>query len=656
MRSVEQRRVGPWIAACLLACACGALAQDLEPSSVTLAVTGVSGPELRAKRRRFVAVNVVLENRGATAADGVLRGYQAIAKDDPRPYHNLYYERRVPLPAGARRRETLYYYCQEDEPEDRLCVSYEPDAGVAPPPVFPRLVFADEALHVLAVSSHDMAAARELRAAPCFVGAEVREVVLSQGVPELLPRHPLGYASVDAVVVADLDPEALDPEQVRALEDWVSSGGALVFLSTGRAGEREASPLHELYPVIGLSGQPLAQRSLQPLERLVPRQIPLPERIGGACEPLSLEPVPVERVRARTGAEVIAGDDGAPLIVRQRVGTGTIQFVAFSLAGRTFSAWGGRGRLIGHLLPGPRDVALPTEEPRAAPPLEELVRNLSEAVEHLSPPSVFLIAPLLLAYVVLVGPGVFVALSQRKLLRYGLPVGVGVSCAFALAFFGLSWAHKSDEAVTTRIGAIELASTPGAPSRVDLMAGIFSTSSELLEGTAPPESLLAPIALQHASTREARVNQDPASPSLSGVTIATWSLRRFRLERLQQLGHLEADLTWERGQVRGTLTNASDLTLPGLTLLTEHGWLDLPRAAPGASLGVEARSRTTRRVRSRGCSCVRSWARSASTRCTTARARSTASTAACRAGSRAQPFRAGARSSSSRPWACAACS
>ena len=70
-------------------------------------------------------------------------------------------------------------------------------------------------------------------------------------------------------------------------------------------------------------------------------------------------------------------------------------------------------------------------------PLEELLRNLSEAIESLTPPSVFLIAPLILGYVILVGPVGYVVLSRRKLLRWGLAVGSAVSCAFALGFLAL---------------------------------------------------------------------------------------------------------------------------------------------------------------------------------------------------------------------------
>jgi len=566
-----------------------AAAQEDEPSKVSLTVTGLSGPELRAKRRRFLAVNVVLENRGATPADGVLRAYLTGAKDDPRPFNNLFYERSVPLPPGGRRRETVYYYCQEDEPESRLCVSYQPNEGAAPPPVFPRVAFQDETLHVLAISSHDLSSTRELREAFCFEPRRAREVALSHGVLELLPRHPLGYASVDVVVASDIDPAGLDPQQVAALEAWVSSGGTLLLLSTGRGGEREASPLRDLYPVVSMAGQPLASRSLKPLERLAPALTPLPQRVGGAGNPLPPDPVPVERVKPRSGAVVLAGDAQAPLIVRQRRGSGTVQFLAFSVSCAPLEAWGGRAWMLSTLLPSPLDVAMAAEDARPAPPLEELVRNLSEAVEHLDPPSVFLVAPLIIAYVILVGPVAYLVLAKRKLLRFGLAVASGVACVFAIGFFLLSWAHKSDEAVTTRIGTIQLSSTEGDPSRIDLLTGHFSTERGLISGTAPRGSLLGPIALKHSTSRDARVQQDPEAPGLEKVAIATWSLRRFRLQRVEQLGHLEADLQLRDGVVSGTLRNASDLTLPGVALLTDLGWLDLPKELkPGAEVRVDA--------------------------------------------------------------------
>lgn len=88
---------------------------------------GVAGRSIKAKRRHFVAVNVVLDNPSSQDSAGTLHVYRVRRPNDTTPSQSLFYERRGELPRSGRRTETIYYYCQEEEPTNHLCVSYEPD-------------------------------------------------------------------------------------------------------------------------------------------------------------------------------------------------------------------------------------------------------------------------------------------------------------------------------------------------------------------------------------------------------------------------------------------------------------------------------------------------------------------------------------------------
>ena len=102
---------------------------QVESEAVIVSVRGVSGRALKAKRRHFLAVNVVLDNPSSVDSEGTLRVYRVRNPNRVTPDQSLFYERRVEVPRQGRRVETVYYYCQEQEPKNQLCVAYEPDEG-----------------------------------------------------------------------------------------------------------------------------------------------------------------------------------------------------------------------------------------------------------------------------------------------------------------------------------------------------------------------------------------------------------------------------------------------------------------------------------------------------------------------------------------------
>jgi hypothetical protein len=566
----------------LLAIALGALvggpasAQGPNDSPIKVTAGGVAGPIVRARPRAFVAVRVLLENDSAREVEGTLRVYRAASPGDSGAEQGLFFERRVALPRGGRRAETVYYYAQENEPPRQLCVTFLPDDAPAPAPVFPELQVNRDSALVLVISSQDAEEALGVFRSATIPGPRRlwRTETLRAEV-SALPDHLAGYDAFDTVAVTDLDPGDLPAESARALVEWVEAGGDLVVAFSGR---REVPlELRALLPVVRPGGPDRAvERSLVGLRALGRgRGWPGDERV--LCD--EVLPAP--------GAEVLAGTAEAPLILRGRRGAGWVTYLTFPLDAAPLRRWPEKPDFAGNLVRLPRaELGGKTDAPMVAPPLEELQLNLSEALATLTPPSALLIAPLLIFYVVLVSPLNYALLARRRRLKLSQPVAAAVVFVFGLLFYGIGRVYKGSEDMVTQVAVVELPVESGR-ARVDVMTGYYSTSQALVAATAPPGAAVGPIA-EEPTGREGRIVDDPAGARLDGLTVATWSLRRFRTLRAQDLGAVAVDLTLDQTVLRGSVHNRSQLTLDAPVLLLPCGFLELSSAlSPGEKLELK---------------------------------------------------------------------
>lgn len=576
-------RANAWVALCALGLWAAAVrpAPAQEGSPVHVTVRGVTGPVLRGKPRSFVAVNVVLEHlsRADADADGVVRVYRTHKPQQETPDQSLFYEQRVSLPPGARRVVTLYYYCQENEPDDRLAVAFVPDEGSAPAPTYPQLKLDRNSIRVLAISSQPVdgpvSALRD--AVVSGHGQALGTVIEVADRKDLstLPDHMVGYDAFDCVFVTDLDPDALPDQRAQALLDWVAAGGDLIVGFSGRQGDLDRSPLAKTLPVFTLpEGRDTVERQVMAIRKLA-RPMRGPPRA---------DRVAVDHVGVAKGAEVLAGDADGPLVVRGRFGAGTVTYVTFPLDSPPLRRWSGKSDLGSALLRPPRVQVHDTEQPTRAPPLNEVLLNLSEALETLTPPSALLVAPLLLLYVALVSPINYKVFAKRRKLILTQATAGALALGFGGLFYGIGRVYKGSESLSTQVAVVELAVSPGK-SRIDVMTGFFSTDQGLSGGRAHPLAMIGPIADQKTS-REGRVVQGGDGATLESVTLDTWALRRFRSIRAEDIGFLDADLTMSGNAISGTLDNRSKLTLTNPLLITEYGCFDL-----GTDLNASSRLR-----------------------------------------------------------------
>ena len=549
-------------------------------SKIALTVRGVSGPVLRVRPRRFNALSVVVENLGAVERRGVLRAYRCEAPGDPTPSPAVFYEREVSVPSQGRRVETLPYYVQELEPDDRLCVAFAPsDGGPAPLPTYPQVqVLAARAHLVLVVASRPVVAdgaARLFQRATVPCPLSPQPVLVERATPETLPTHFAGYEPFDSVLLVDVDPDALPDALAGPLLRWTAGGGDLLVAWPGR-GAPLPPALAAVLPVDGDLGASAARIALTPLRHLAPQG-----------PPPAPTPVPVARVTLRPGAVSLAEGPAGPLVVRGRHGAGGVTFLAFPLDASPLLEWPGStsGELASALLRPTREDPEAGAAAPPAPPMEELLLNVSEGLDPLTPPAAWLIAPALLLYVLLVGPGAYFAAARRR--RPGWThMGTGaLAAAFAAGFWVFGAAYKGSETLSTQVGLAEFGAGGGA--RVEVLSGHYSPARGFAEGGAPEGAVVGPVVRERAAGREAHVAWTGEAARLTRVALDTWGIRQFRSLRVEEGGGVELDLTLDPGNLlRGTIENRTRHALETPTLLLETGVVPLDPLAAGQRLAL----------------------------------------------------------------------
>lgn len=544
-----------------------------EASPVTIEVRGTAGSTIRMVPRTFTSLRVVLENTSTKDVKGVLRAYRGSGAGRSTPALSLFYEAEVELPRQGRRSEVLYYYVQDREPASQLCVSFEPEEGPAPDPVFPK---AERVTHLqaLLIAREGLAEILQKQIDGLLIPTQTHLLPVDALVADVegLPDHSAGYGQYGVVVYAE---GTIPPEHLPPLLEWVSGGGDLwVVSSAGRQPLPE--PILAALPV-HLKGT--TQRLLKALETTQP----LWQNMSRGDQR-----VVSDRTVPKANAFVVAGTQDAPLITRGRYGAGWVTYFSFPLDAGPLKGWQGTRPLLRDLIrPPAEDRELSGSEVPPAPPIEEMFLNLTEALESLEPPSTWVVAPLLIFYVALVGPLNFFFLRRAKKLSFSQITASVVAVLFGIAFYAIGVAYKGSESLVTQIGVVDLSSEPGRGSRLDVMTGYFSTGRGQTEAKGPVKGLVGPLAALKLSNREARLRRVGDVVNLERVSLDTWALRRFRSQRVEDVGHLAATLSLSEERITGQIDNQTQYTLQNPLLVFAHNAIELSEIKPGEARTVD---------------------------------------------------------------------
>jgi hypothetical protein len=516
------QRLAPLILLALLACtgAVGAAAPGAPgaPRSVTAqGITLAARPAYEGGFRPGSWMPIVfdLENAGVDRAVELRIG----ARDGAQ------YGTRVDLPNGGRKQVTVYAYLT---PASRRLTARLLSDGqeLAAQPIALQPV--NPSARVVGLLAPEGAAPRppaRLNRATPLVAVPLR--------PADMPEHALGLSGFGALVIEDVATADLSDAQRAALQEWVLRGGQLI-LAGGPGLERVLAGLPpELAPFLAAPAEPVAAESLFGSEAAGLAPVPYaelaPRSAAGRPEPYSL-PLPSLGPQLRPAIE-------------QTLGRGTVTALAFPLSHPALAGWAGAPELWSAL------VRAANELPAGFAPenvtLDSFVEgNMAASLTSLPAlefPPLGLLAGLVGAYIVLVGPVTYLVLRRLDRQSLGWVVVPAITALFAALTYGVGHAQRGGDVMLNQITLVEPIAD-AAVARVRSFVGVFSPqrrSYELL-AAAPSTSapLLRPISVQGpwdsagGAAGGVFMQDVAAGAGAEGFEIAQWSMRALTADQM----------------------------------------------------------------------------------------------------------------------------
>jgi len=432
---------------------------------------------------------------------------------------------------------------------------------------------------------------------------------------EQLPTDWRAYEGIDAVMVAG-QPEVCqnvppDCPQLRALGQWIRMGGRLV-LCAGAQAEKILS-----------KDSALQQFAPGRLEKMVGlRQTGALENYCGSRTGAMQDGAAAMRVPrlADVQGTIEAREADLPLVVRTVRGFGQILFLAADLDAPPLNAWHDRPMLTAKLLDMPTSSADESDESKAMMHFGfgDISGQLRSALDHFAEVRIapfWLVAGLIVVYLLLIGPGDFFFL--RKLVgRMGwtwftFPLIVLLVCTGA---YLLAYRLKGDRLRVNQVDLVDVDAVSGLV-RGQAWLDVFSPRIETFNLSIQPyyvdgstsgeaQAWLTWLGLPGSAlggmnprTGDATLGMEPYgfSPNLAvmrEVPIPVWSTKSFTARWIGSTNAFpQAELADENQLLAGSVTNTLDHPLEQCLLAYGRSVYELGTLAPGESARVGSMSK-----------------------------------------------------------------
>jgi hypothetical protein len=406
--------------------------------------------------------------------------------------------------------------------------------------------------------------------------------------PAVLDPVAEALATFDAIVLTNVDSARLTRDQLVALERYVQTGGSLLLVG-GPDWQETLRPL----PRALIPGTLAGSQTLSNLSGL--------HAIGATSIPK--KPTVVSRLIHPRGS-VVAQQSGIPLIVRNRVGSGRIVYIAFDPALDPIASWHRAGAVSTFLV----QQATPQVISRlsvngfqsgifrgrfGASIMRQELANVPGAMQ----PTLLLLVILVLLSILILGPAnflVFRRLRRPEMAWIAIPV---LAVVLLAATVSTTLHFKGNLVLLNTVGVVQMVgSSESHPAAiyVGLFSSVRGAYHMVWNGRALPQSLP-----QYSFDGSSVSSSPPMGLGLSeGAHTAVdfpsmnmWSTRSVALRTTVNIAgtvrgnlHVASD-----GAITGTIRNDTDLTLMAPAILAGSAVLRLADLRPHTTRAVRIR-------------------------------------------------------------------
>lgn len=403
--------------------------------------------------------------------------------------------------------------------------------------------------------------------------------------PEHIPEKSLAMDHLDVLVMNDFPSSSLSQTQLAAVQSWVERGGMLV-LAGGPNWQKTLSPLPGALLPVKVTGSKTVH-GLPTLERQVGQKLAAGEGYV------------ISEGRLHRGTALVAEGD-TPVVVQAPLGKGNLVYLAFDLALVPFASWAGNEPLWLDLLTRADPHHMITA-PDAM--MEEIGRrgNLGWVLRNIPGsdlPSTRLLGGMLLLYILVLGPGIYLVLKRFDRREWGWVAVPAVAVVFFAMSYLAGFKGKDRDVFTNIISVVWL--EPGSEyAQVNSGVGVFAPTRRSYHLDLVEEKLVTLL-----ETGMEHTMQGPGGGNDQGPVIATvrqgqntrvdfadstrWTMRCIRTEDIiPKPGDIEARLQSIDGKISGTVVNRTGTTLTDCAVISLYGYQRLGELAPGAAARVD---------------------------------------------------------------------
>ena len=380
-----------------------------------------------------------------------------------------------------------------------------------------------------------------------------------------------GFDMLDAILISDVDTGGLTQPQQGAVMDWVSNGGRLV-ITGGPSWQKTATGLPKLLPLHPNGTSNLS--NLNALGRFTPNQDDLEGNTVVATGAID------------KNADVVADQNGVPLIARKRLGYGEVYYLTADPALAPLHNWNGAEDLYRALLTTPFDI----------PTWSSGFINWDNATDALanipglSLPSISLICGILGLYVFALGPLNYLVLhrlKRRELAWLTIPVLV---LLFSGAAFLVGIRLRGNHPVINELSIVQVW-PDSVQAKVNGLVGIFSPRRRSYQLEIGGRFLSHPIPGRFADSTNLKLQQSDHGVNISDLRIDVGDIESVAVEgqiHAPVFTHnLSLNLNGPTPYIEGTIYNNSQITLEDAMILAPGHAQNLGVLLPGDSKPVQ---------------------------------------------------------------------
>lgn len=394
------------------------------------------------------------------------------------------------------------------------------------------------------------------------------------------PDRVAALAIADAIILDNVDTNALTLSQRDAIRQWVIGGGHLI-LAGGSNAELVLSGLSEIAP-----GRPERILTDANADALADLATPI------APEPLTALPsptIPVIRLRpAAPHVRTLAGSDETPLILRREVGRGIVDQLAFDPALAPLRDWPGRTALFTALFGGrvglANDVGIGGDDTAAT--------FAAAALTAASPPSSLVVGGFFALYVLIIGPINFIILRRMRRLSWAWVTVPAIVIGFTLLGVLTGFRLRGNQPHIHRL-SVTLGDATMKDAQVFGIFGLFS-----------PRPLEATVEAGRALMRlvEPPRNPDVPAPSVTlmvgeptrivGISLTNSEIRTVYARDGGTLPPISVALRFVPGTgntaatIAGTIRNDTPYRLRHCTVIAGKDYQAIGDIAPGVTTDI----------------------------------------------------------------------